>query len=577
MPDRIVTVGLFCLFLGWNLPNHYPPWPSFYLELATALGAILLLAVNFWQRPFTAEVPQTMPGAASNVMPLSSAARVAMLLAVIPPLQYAAGVLSFRADAALGALYLLGLALTIYAGQLWAGRRGSRDVVTRLMLTVLAGGIVANALALVQWLRLDAPGWWAVPLFDARPFGNFAQPNHFGLMMVLGIVASAALFELRVVRSRPVFYLLLAYFGWGILISQSRASALALYGVVFLWLLTHKRLPTRLLLGEVLVGAALWLLMFQGLESLQTAMQLRQDEFKNPMEIGVRPIMWRQFLAAVLHHPWLGYGFNQGALALSEVVTLAPPSGVTTASIYAHDLALDLMVWFGIPCGLAVTVGVGVWMLRWLRVDASSSSMSLRHLVFATCLALALQSLVEYPYAYAYFLLPAGLLAGAISAPAVKEGAAHVQHRCSRVALLLLPLVGALFVAIAGDYWQLEEDYRVLRFARSNYVNQPQHDYLEDPLLLDHLALLNKTARYRLTNHMTSQQLDDMRRVSRRFHNTVLQLDYAKALALNGQLSVAEHELLLMRSMYESRGYKSIEQQWQEWLARNPGVAPGRS
>ena len=96
------------------------------------------------------------------------------------------------------------------------------------------------------------------------------------------------------------------------------------------------------------------------------------------------------------------------------------------------------------------------------------------------------------------------------------------------------------------------------------------------PLLLDHLALLNKTARYRLTNQMTEQQLDNMRLVSRRFHNTVLQLDYAKALALNGQMALAQHELLVMRSLYESKGYQSIEQQWQEWLESHPGLASRR-
>ena len=132
--------------------------------------------------------------------------------------------------------------------------------------------------------------------------------------------------------------------------------------------------------------------------------------------------------------------------------------------------------------------------------------------------------------------------------------------------------VSTRLAALVRDYWQLEEDFRVLRFARANFVNQPAHDYLEQPLVLDQLAMLNTTARYQIRRGMSQEQLSNMQSVARRVQNTVVQMDYAKALALNGQMKQAEHELLLIRSLYVRESYLPVEQQWQEWLQRNPAV-----
>ena len=205
--------------------------------------------------------------------------------------------------------------------------------------------------------------------------------------------------------------------------------------------------------------------------------------------------------------------------------------------------------------------------------------MAQRHLVFAAWLALLVQSLFEYPYAYAYFLLPTGLLAGTITrSRAPRQMPPPVSAlACSPIALALGVAGTLLLGAMATDYWRLEEDFRMIRFVRANYVNQPQHDYLEQPLVLDQLALLNSTARYQIGPGMSQLQLDNMRAVARRYQNTVVQLDYARALALNGKLEQAQRELVLIRSLYDAAAYRQVEQQWQHWLAQQPGMpAPAR-
>ena len=73
------------------------------------------------------------------------------------------------------------------------------------------------------------------------------------------------------------------------------------------------------------------------------------------------------------------------------------------------------MVWFGIPLAIVMTALLAWWLLGWLRHVGEPAQMAQRHWVLAVWLAFVIQSLLEYPFAHTYFLLPAALLAGAVS------------------------------------------------------------------------------------------------------------------------------------------------------------------
>ena len=42
MQPHLSALGLVCVFLGWNMPNHYPPYPSFHGELMTGIGMVFI-------------------------------------------------------------------------------------------------------------------------------------------------------------------------------------------------------------------------------------------------------------------------------------------------------------------------------------------------------------------------------------------------------------------------------------------------------------------------------------------------------------------------------------------------------
>jgi len=563
MLSPLLLLGLGCIFLGWNMPNHYPPYMSFHGELMPGVGMVLL-----WLGLVAAR------RSGRGALPLPKAACVWAAVGCIPLLQYASGMLMFRTDAALGVLYGAGMAASLYVGHLWSARVGVERVLRAVFLTVAVGAVAANVLALVQWLRLPVSGWWMMDRMGERPFGNLGQPNHFALMMLFGTIAVTALFEMRALRSPWIFAPLVAYMGLGVLISQSRAGALALMCVIACWLLTRRRVETRLRVPMVLVAAAIWLLLFVLLQRLQDILGL-DAAVRETMTTGVRPVMWHHFWTAILAHPWLGYGFNQGVAAMAEVAAQWPPSP-THSTVYAHNFVLDLMVWGGIPLAVVLTGSLAFWLLAWLGRTGDGRLDRLRHLVFAIWLALVAQSLFEYPYAYAYFLIPAVLLAGAITLPPAGTGTSSTG--CGYVAgkrALLLALVPAVLLAtVVWDYSTLENDTRIARFARANYLDMPHHDFLDAPLVLDLLATMNKTTLFKLKAGMTQEQLEQLRKVARRVQNAAVQVDYAKALALNGHMDGALHELDNLRGLYDPEQYESIEKEWRDWLGEKDAKVP---
>jgi O-antigen ligase len=569
MRTLLLLAGLTGLFLGWNVPNHYPPWPTFHGELAAALGMSVVFLGLLWPQPSALTAPARTP------LPMPMAARALALVGLVPVLQYLAGGLIYRGDALIGLLYSLGAALGVYAGALWAAQEGSARVLKLVFGCIALSGIAAAGIALTQWLGLGTLGWWSMELIESRPYGNLAQTNHFGLLMVLSVIAATALFETHELSHRASYYLALALFGSMLMVCQSRAALIAMAAVTLLWGVTRRRMSTRLRVSEVLALAGIGLLLyFFGLGAIERALYLAAPATRDLLAVGPRAPIWQLFWAAVELHPWLGYGFGQGVLALTEVAAQGQPA---FNSIYAHNFVLDLMVWFGIPLAIVMTAALAWWLFGWFRQLGEPVQLAQRHWALAVWLAFAIQSLLEYPFAHTYFLLPAALLAGAVSgAPTAAGSATLPRTRASGWAIALAVVATGLLLALARDYIWLEGDFRANRFERANFTNRPDHESLGQPLVLDQLAAVTASAHLEIRAGMPAEEIEHLRTLTRRFHFLPLRLDYARALALNGRLAEAEHEIRILHGLYQPYRFQLIEQQWRNWLRENrlPDRAP---
>jgi hypothetical protein len=195
--------------------------------------------------------------------------------------------------------------------------------------------------------------------------------------------------------------------------------------------------------------------------------------------------------------------------------------------------------------------------------------MAQRHTVFALWLALMIQSLLEFPFAHAYFLLPLALMAGAVttSPELLRQQAAHVRYVPGGGVLLLALATTAALGLLGWEYFQVETDFRARRFERANIGIRFEQGDVQPPLILDQLVALNASAEFVVRAEMPAAQLIAMRKLARRFHILSTRLEYARALALNGRLPEAEHELQIIRSSYEGERGARIEREWRAWLA----------
>jgi hypothetical protein len=96
----------------------------------------------------------------------------------------------------------------------------------------------------------------------------------------------------------------------------------------------------------------------------------------------------------------------------------------------------------------------------------------------------------------------------------------------------------------------IEEDFRVVRFENLNIGQTPEAYEIPDLWMISHMSAMLKARRVAIEPHMPAGDLDNLRRVSQRFADNVLDCRYAVALALNNDEKSAAREFDLIKGIY---------------------------
>ena len=209
------AAGGFLFALSWLAPNHYPPWTSFHGEAAAFAALFMFSAARLaWPAP---------------LVPVR-AAWLALAAVVLIAVQYAAGQIAYRGDALLSAFYVCAWALAW-----WLGANG-RDLGTRsepyvwLAWIIVATAALAVAIAQLQWLRMESVlGIFAAERGpDMRAYSNLGQPNHLASLVMMA-TALALLLYVRGRIGALACALLVAWFAWGLTLSESRSGLLSAF------------------------------------------------------------------------------------------------------------------------------------------------------------------------------------------------------------------------------------------------------------------------------------------------------------------------------------------------------------
>lgn len=515
----IVAIALLGMGLAWLLPGHYFPWTGFQQE-TLASGAALLLAL----------AAIVLPSAWPRRLPAMTL--IAWGLSLVAPLQWAAGLIPFHSDALLATMYLLGVGLAVLVGQRLGLGEARFDLALFRMLALAA--LATCTIGMLQWIQWQSPFIHALSLGD-RVYGNFTQPNHQATLLGLGFVALLTLRASDQLHRVPAFvgaaFLLL-----GMAMTQSRSGWLVLTTTVLLWLALRRRshlaLSAKAVAGLMAFYALAWW-------ALPHVMRLVVGGVTASMsdraQAGTRWLHWQITWDAVTRSPWLGYGWNQTSAAQQAAVLDHPPTFEWPSS--SHNQLLDLAVWNGLPIGLLVLGALLWWATTMLRRCDDARSWG----ALAALAAMAAHAMVEFPLAYAYFLIPAGLLAGVAEARMGPIGIAFAFPR--HLAAVVAASLAALLWFVADEYLQIEEGVRRARFRDAGYA---QHVPVPQVVLLDGPREYLRLWAIRNEDGDPAADMAWLRTVSLRYPTPPALLRYATAAAVRGDTAQADRSLAIL-------------------------------
>ena len=360
---------------------------------------------------------------------------------------------------------------------------------------LLAAGL-SSVLGLLQYLDLaHALTPWVNQPLRGDAFANLRQRNQFASLTSLGLVVllawvaqqEASAQGLRTWR-RMLSWGLLVLLTAGVAASVSRTGALEWVCVAALAVLWAKRAQRhdkggRHVLGLALAGlvlVAVWSCVLPWVSYKMTghwgaSLLLRvAGQAQEYAMCGGRGVLWRNALAMLAQHPWLGWGWGETDYA--HFMTVYSGARFCDMLDNAHDLPLHLAVELGLPLALALICSAAAWV--WVRRPWAERD-PWRAMAWGLLLVLLIHSLLEYPLWYGPFQMTLGLALGLLSAsnvvPAsVTERPATAFTPFLQAAPMLLG--SALFVAClyaAWDYQRVSQIYRAPQAREAAYRDNP--------------------------------------------------------------------------------------------------------
>ena len=530
---NLADTGLLLLGLSWLSTEHFAPWLSFHSELLAFAGLSLLVSAQLL--------------GPNNKRAFPKIGIAVLMVALVPPIQWITGISFFVGDAVMSSLYLIGLAMALAVGYSWPNSQGlpERHIQT-LMLVLSIGAILSAAVGWVQWFSVEQiGGTLVVPSSTGRAIGNLAQPNQLATLLLMGLAAYVYLHKHRVV-SGSTFAVGVIFMSVALAMTQSRTGWLSALMMVIFWVWKGRQSASRLHAWLAVLWLGITFLLARSLPEISNVLLITSEALPRSIDSsGSRWGIWQQVSNAIGQSPWVGYGWNQTFTAQTAG---APAHASDQNYIFAHNLFLDLLAWNGIPAGIALVAGLVWWFFTRMATSRNTDSVA----AMTVLLPFAVHSLLEFPFAYAYFLFPAGLLIGIVEASVT--GSAQLKV----VKPLLTAIFGVWILASAWvvlEYIAIEEDYRIVRFENLRIGTTPTSYALPDIRILTQMRAMLIAARIEVQPGMSPEQIELMRKAAMRFPYGLLAYKYALALALNGDAAAASRQMSLIRDIFGERYY----------------------
>ncbi len=548
----LALFGWLFFLLAWIQPHHFRPWLNFYAEALAIMGVSLLV------------LHQMVIWRTANSYVLPRVAGVIGLMAALPWLYYSCGIGFFSGDAVIACMFLLAFAMAVALGCVYTGPSSqSIENLKAFFYATWIAAMISAAVGIVQWLSLAEMfgGMYVVQTdVDDRAHGNMGQPNQLATLLLMGAAALTWLHENERKRIGPWGYgFAMGFLALALALTQSRTGIVSA-SLVVMWLgWKNKNQPERVRPWQLVVWLAVYWMILHMVPWVQDALLMSEARNTSLTRDNGRIIMWKQVAAGMMESPWFGYGWNQTPTA-HAAGSIAYPGHLTFTN--AHNVMVDIIAWTGIPVGMALIAVCVYWAISRMRFASDSNAVY----AMAGIIPIATHSMLEYPFAYAYFLVAAGFFIGIVegSYPRTKD------FRLKR--MVAAPLM-AVFLLTGGravyEYMLVEEDFRVVRFENLRVGKTPA-DYVppQNIWLLSQEGTMLNAARMKAKRGMTPEELEDLRMATLRFPYGSLGLRYVMALGLNGDPQGATRFMRIIYGMYGPGYYRAAVVVLREFQAK---------
>ena len=368
------------------------------------------------------------------------------------------------------------------------GRRAATNewVLRVIVLALLLAALISSVLGVLQYLGLarELAPWVNQPL-KGDAFANLRQRNQFASLTSLGLVTLlGGLAACSQEKSLPparwwMAVGLLNVLAAGVACSMSRTGAvqwLLISCLMAVWIWQQgdsksssgKKLMAMVLAAPVLI--LLWSLLLPWLAEQTTgewgaSMILRvTGQTQDYNACGGRQVLWRNVLALIAQHPWLGWGWGETDFAHF----MTPYADMRFCDLLdnAHNFPLHLALEFGVPFALVTLIAMFVWIVR--RQPWREQS-PWRLMAWGILVVVGVHSMLEYPLWYGPFQMTFGLALGLLWSTSAVD--VHEQELPLFIAALLF--VGCLYAA--WDFNRVGQVYRPAAARDALYRDDPLH------------------------------------------------------------------------------------------------------
>lgn len=492
-----LLLGVF-IALSFVIPTHLHPYRTFYQDAFAIFGVLLTFA---FMAAMAGKIEWRIP----------SAVFVPLGLIVVIAIQTANGLILYSADMVFPVIYFLCLILALILGATLAMQE---DGLTKLAIlfacTFLAVGVVCVVFQHVQVAGINAWPFINPVLFhdNQRPFANVAQPNLLALVLCFSVVSVWYLYLKNYLRPRLAIAFVL-YLLWGIALTQSRIAWIILpMFVVLCWKQpadSSAKISKLLLLILPIIYIAFVLCSSQLLADLGiTSATVGQ----RAGQTSIRLVLWQQAWKMSVMRPWLGVGWYQFGPNQVTISTMFKPSEYAE---YAHNIVLNFAAEIGWPLTLLLCAATLYWFYfccirRWNNLQVRFISLML--------LAIGVHSMVEFPLWDAFFLMPLGLMVGALHTE--KLGWETISINRSWIIAPVLASVIAMGV-ISWDYSRVVNGFVELvmvqrgQIKEGHNLNKPEWTLF--PQFYDYFHIVN----IKVQPAMSKEDIQFLERTSLRF------------------------------------------------------------